>query len=231
MNLPFVLMKPDRIFFYLLTFVLVLIIFLAPSVGWRIRAFFGARPSGDVNALQAENLSLQAELAQYATVARELPQISNTYLPAMVYSRYPTNARNVFLINIGSREGVASGKAVVAAGASSSYVLIGRIQDVFEDTALVETIFDPGFRMPVRIGSHGYDALFIGGAYPKATSIAKNVPINVGDVVMSADPSLPYGLPLASVSGVAISSDALFQEATLNFAYDAGTLQAVLVEK
>ena len=224
-------MKPDRAFFYLLTLILAGVIVFAPSVGWRLRAFFAARPSGDVDALRAENLNLQAELAQYATVARELPRVPDAYLPAMIYSRYPTNARNEFLVNVGAREGVVPGKAVVAGGASSSYVLVGRIQDVFEDTASVETVFDPGFRVPVRIGSHGYDGLFIGGAYPKVASIAKNVPIGVGDVVVSADPSLPYGLPIASVAGVAISSDALFQEATLDFTYDAGALQAVLVEK
>ena len=146
----------------------------------------------------------------------------------MVFSRYPANFRNELLISVGASDGVATDTAVVIEPATSSYVLIGRIKNVFDHTSLVQTVFDSGFKMPVRIGPHGYDALFVGGAIPEATSIQKSSRLNVGDVVIAADKGVPYGLPMAEVSGVSISADNLFEQAPLDFGYDIGSVQAVL---
>jgi cell shape-determining protein MreC len=230
-------MKSQRLFFYLLTAILLLIIFFLPSLGWKIRAWLSPSAPQDANTLLTENVALKAQLAQYAAVARALPIVPQNYIPAVVYSRYPTNFRNELLVNAGSNEGVAAGRAVVIEAASSSpaieggYVFVGKVQAVFVNTALVSTVFDPGFRMPVRIGAKGYDALFAGGAEPEAMSILKSAAVAPGDIVVSADPAFPYGLAVAEVTNASLSSDNLFQEASLDFPYDINAIQAVLIEK
>jgi cell shape-determining protein MreC len=230
-------MKSSRIFFYVLTVILLLIIIFLPSIGWKLHSWLAPSIPQDNGGLAVENVALKAALAQYATVARALPDIPQNYIPAMVYSRYPTNFRSELLINAGTREGVTAGRAVVievatpASARAGLYVLIGKVQAAFGDTAVVQTVFDPAFRMPVRIGAKGYDALFAGGAAPKAASILKTASVQPGDVVSAADPALPYGLAVAEVAGVNISPDSLFQEAALNFQYDLNDIQAVLIQK
>ena len=149
----------------------------------------------------------------------------------MVYARYPVNARSEFLIDAGTQDGIGIGKAVVIEAATSSYVLIGRVQSVANDTAVVQTVFDSAFRMPVRVGPHGYDGLLVGGVNPVVTSISKNVAVQMGNVVESADASSTYGLPIAEVGSVGATSDNLFQGASLIFAYDINGIQTVLVAR
>jgi cell shape-determining protein MreC len=210
---------------------MVAIIVFVPQWGWSLRAMFSPSVHENTQDLVAEEESLKAQLAQYQVVAEQLPNSLPNYARAMVYSRYPTNFRNELLIDAGAHEGISVGKAVVIQAATSSYVLIGRIQSVSNDMAVVQTVFDPAFKMPVRVGSHGYDGLLIGGVSPRVASILKKVAVQAGDIVVSADTVLPYGLPVAEVSNVAISSDNLFQDASLNFAYDINGVQTVLIAK
>jgi len=75
------------------------------------------------------------------------------------------------------------------------------------------------------------DALLVGGAYPKATSIAKTAAIANGDIVYTAAPGIPYALPVGIVNATDTSADNLFQEASLSFAYDINGVETVLIEK
>lgn len=207
------------------------VIVFIPQWGWRLRAMLSPNVYENERELTAQNEVLKAQLAKYQVVAAQLPNDLPNYGRAMVFSRYPTNFRNELLIDAGAREGIATGKAVVIQVATSSFVLIGRIQSVSGETAVVQTVFDPAFKMPVRIGSHGYDGLLVGGVYPKIASILKNILVQKGDIVTSADSALPYGLPVAEIGAVSVSSDNLFQEAALDFAYDVNGVQTVLVAK
>ncbi len=202
------------------------LLFLRPWYGWTLRAWLAPLSTRDTDSagLAAANEALKAELAQVAKVAAELPQASPHYLRAMVYSRYPFNFKNELLLNVGSSEGVVTGHAVTFQG-----ILIGRVSRVFADTALVQTVFDSDFKLPVRIGAGGYDALIVGGAYPKAESIVKSAALHAGDVIYSAAPGLPYGLPVAEVVSTSTSPDNLFIQADLSFAYDLNTVQTVLI--
>ncbi len=216
----------DGWFLIICIVVLIALIFLAPQAGWRLRAWLSPAPDGgarDMN-LAATNQSLMAQLAQLQSVASELPNVPVGYRVAMVYSQYPFNFKNEILINAGAGEGVAAGKAVVFEG-----VLIGTVESVFPHAALVETVLDGNFKMPVRVGAKGYDALLVGGAAPRATSMLRNVAVMPGDIIYAAAPNVPYGLPIATIAATSTSHDNLFQEATLNFAYDMNNIQSVLV--
>ena len=93
------------------------------------------------------------------------------------------------ILDAGSTDGVAAGDAVTFGGN-----FVGLIQDVTAHSSVAETIFDPDFKMPVRIGTQGYDALLVGGSYPMAESIVKTATIAAGDVVYSAAPGIPYAI-------------------------------------
>ncbi len=225
--------RPNHIPVITLGVVLLALVIIVPSFGWRIRGFLS--PAQAVPASQdlaVQNESLKSALAQTAIMDAQLPHAPAGTVRAMVYSRYPLDFKNEMLINAGQSQGVALGKAVmIESPSSSAYVFVGRVVKVLADTAVVQTVFDPAFKMPVRVGTKGYDGLFVGGTYPKVVSIAKGATVNVGDVVYSADASVPYGLALAEVSGATVSSDNLFQEAQLVFAYDVNAAQTVVVAK
>ena len=207
---------------------LLFLIFFEPSYGWRLRQWLSPQnvSQADPNSVSAENVTLKAQLAELQAVQSEIPKAPQGYLRAMVYSRYPMNFKNEILVDAGADKGAAVGKAVLFGN-----IFIGKVTDVFPDSALVQTVFDGDFKMPVRVGSSGYDALLVGGVYPKAGSISKNASLTNGDVVITADPNFPYGLPIGVVRDVSISADNLFEEATINFAYDINSIQTVLIAK
>lgn len=218
--------KRDGWFFIVCVVLLIVLVFLAPKYGWQIRAWLGpqAAPLNNSAGLAAENESLAAQLAVLQGVAAQLPAASMGGTRAIVYSRYPLNFKNEILVNVGAQEGAVAGKAVTFQG-----IFIGSVEKTFPDTSLVRTVFDGTFKMPVRIGSAGYDALFVGGAAPHVTSIAKSAAVHPGDIVYTAAEGMPYGLPVAIVQSTSTSPDELFQEATLGFAYDVNTIQAVVL--
>lgn len=221
-------MKKRNWFLGVCIVILLFLIFFAPAYGWRLRQWLGAQHETqiDPNGLMAENLLLKAQLAELQVAQSQLPIAPTGTIRAMVYSRYPMNFRNEILVNAGADEGVAAGKAVFFGN-----IFIGKIEKVFKDSALVQTVFDSDFKMPVRVGSAGYDALLTGGADPTAGSIMKTAPVKSGDVIMSADPAFPYGAPVGMVRDVDISANNLFEEATIDFAYDINSIQTVAIQK
>jgi cell shape-determining protein MreC len=221
------MLRRQTLFFCIVIILLLVFIFFAPSYGWQIRNFLGPRGTSNdsVQALATQNEVLQAELAQYATVAAALPQVPAGTIRAMVYSRYPMNFKNEFLVNAGSENGVQVGHAVLFNG-----VLVGTVEKTFSNSALVMTVFDPRFKMPVRIGAGGIDGLLSGGTDPMATSIAKSAELAVGDIIYAAAPGISYAIPIGTVASVAPTPDNLFQEAPLNFAYDVNNVETVAIE-
>lgn len=220
--------------------VLAALIFFAPAYGWTIRAWLSPSAGGpggqngasaaasqaDDQTLAAENDALNAQLATLQVVASQLPTSTPSEIRAMVYSRYPMNFRNELLVNAGESAGVAQGATVIFQG-----MLIGQVKSVFPDSAVVQTIFDNSFKMPVRIGASGANGLLQGGSYPIVGSIASNAAIAPGDIVYSAAPGLPYALPVAQVISTSTSADSLFEQATLSFPYDVNNIETVLIMK
>jgi len=205
---------------------IVALIFFKPILGWELRGILSPSFPYDEKSSAQENQDLKAELAQLKIVKSQIPDKSPSYLRAMVYSRYPMNFKNEILVDVGDGDGVAEGKAAVF-----NKILIGKVLRVFGDTALVLTVFDSRFRSSVRIGDRGFSALFQGGSLPKAVLISQKAEIRPGDIVYSVSPDFPYGLAVGGVGGVMPSADKLFQEATINFAYDVNTIQTVLIAK
>ena len=207
---------------------LLIFIIFVPSYGWKVRQLFvvsNVMPSDNQNTA-AENETLKAELAREQTAQSELPVAPADSIRAMVYSRYPFNFKNELTVDTGANQGVASGSIVFFQG-----MLVGRVRAVWPDSASVQTIFDNGFKMPVRIGAKGYDGLLQGGLYPIVGSIAKSSIVNPGDIVYADSAGFPYGLPIGEVSATSTSADSLFQQASLTFVYDINSIQTVAIQK
>lgn len=214
--------------------ILAALIFFAPSYGWTLRAWLSPSPGGaaggaaasqaDSQTLATQNDALQAQLAELQVVASELPTSTAGEVRAMVYSRYPMNFRNELLVNAGTAQGVASGSAAIFQG-----MLIGQVKSAFAGSSLVQTVFDDSLKMPVRIGATGVNGLLQGGSDPTVGSIAEGSAVAPGDIVYSAAPGLPYGLPIATVAATGTSPDNLFEQASLSFPYDVNNIETVLI--
>lgn len=217
----------EQIGVWVLTILVVLLIFWSPSwsLSW-LRDYFWTAPSYNEPALLAENQVLKAEVAALAEVKRLL-DLSGTAggLPVVVLSRYPLNFKNRILIAAGANAGVAAGQAVIL----PERILIGRVINVFSNTSLVQTVFDPGFQAAVRVGGAGVEALLTGGGEPKLTFVPRDAELKSGDIVYTADPAFPYGLPVAEVGEIHLPEGELFREATLKFAYGINGLRAALL--
>jgi len=216
---------PQSWFLGIVIVLLLFFIFFMPSVGMRMRGLLGPRlgsATGDAQQLAAENVSLKAQIAEFAAIAGELPSSTFGTIPAVVYSNYPFNFKSEMTVDAGSLDGVVSGAAVLFQGD-----LVGVITGSSAHRSTAQTIFDPNFKLPVRIGAHGYDALLVGGSYPMIESIAKTATVAAGDVVYSAGSGMPYGVAVGTVDEVTLAPDNLFEEASLSFPYDIGTVQTV----
>jgi rod shape-determining protein MreC len=207
---------------------LLFFIFFMPSVGVALRAFLGpsSLPPAAGEQLLAENESLAAKLSMLTTVSDELPHRTPNTILAMVYSDYPFNFKDEITVDAGSADGVVAGDAVLFGGN-----LVGFVSGLSAHRSVVRTIFDPDFKLQVRIGTKGYDALLAGGSYPMAESIVKTATIVAGDVVYSAAPGAPYAVPVGTVENVSPAPDNLFAQATLSLPYHESEMQVVEIVK
>lgn len=222
-------MKRDQWFLALLALVLLLFTALDPEAGLSISRFFrGSAGSGtkELTRLALENAALKAEVVKLEDAKRQLSESSAGYVAALVYSRYPFNLRNEFLITAGKTQSLQGGEAVVF-----ERVLIGKIDRAFEDTSVVQTIFDERWQSSVRIGSQGVEALLLGGTTPKLTLIAKAARVASGDAVYSSASGFPYGLAIGEIKEIRLGEDQLFQEAAVKFPYDLGEIHAISVAR
>ncbi len=183
-------MQKSNWILFILVVVLALLIFFKPYYGWEVRRFLAPSPaaqSGNSGNLALENEKLKAELVRLENIKSQFPDRAPGFIGAMIYSRYPMNFKNELLINAGANDGVSANKAVVVAG-----VLIGKVSEVFDSAALVQTVFDSRFQTAVRVGQGGAQALLKGGAMPKLSLIPLDSGASAGDIVYSASPEFPH---------------------------------------
>jgi len=140
---------------------------------------------------------------------------------AKVYSAYPFADRSELMINAGSDRGLIVGQAVVKGN-----VLIGRIKEVKKRTSVVQTVFDPEFQIPVRIGEKEVDALYGGGMNPRLNLIDVAEPLPSGEMVISAADGIPYGLGMGHTTQV---KEGLLKEASIEPLFEVKDIRNVTV--
>ena len=228
--------------FLSLVIILLLVLIFAPSTTFykfKQELFSGQGTQINFsNGVVMENTMLKARLAELYSIQDKLPLRQTGVIPAFVYSRYPFNFKNEIMVNAGQKQGIVVGEAVVVSNSTSSldgrnqnFIFIGKVKNVFEDAALIQTVFDSGFRLAVRIGKAGIDSLLVGGVDPTLTLIPKNAEINSGEAVYSVGADFPYGIPMGEVGEIKLSHDNLFKEANILFPYDLSQVNLVLIFK
>ncbi len=224
-------MRKENLFllFLILT---VLLIFLYPFFGWKIRSLItvSVTQNPDYENLVLENESIKADLARLDALKKELPSYKGDFIQASVYSNYPFNFKSELLVNRGKKDGVKVGQPVVVFSVSSKPVLIGMVEKVFESDSLVKTVFDSRFQLSVRAGVAGINSLLKGGSNPKLTLIPKDSKIENGDVVYSVDSNYPFGLTVGIIRNFQLSSDQFFGEADLETGYNQNDIRIVSID-
>jgi cell shape-determining protein MreC len=222
----------ERWVFGILTAAVLTLALARPMTAWPLHSFWSSSgTSADQTAIELS--ALKAEVTVLGDLKTHLPT-RFTGTPAMIYVRYPFNFKDEVLVSAGSAKGVAVGdKVVVPAGEGKAEtgVLFGKVVQVFQDSALVQTLFDPDFQVGVRIGPAGEQALLKGGSEPLLTLIPKTAAVHGGEIVYAASRDYAYGLAIGSVNTVVPTRGGLLQEATLKFPYDISELRAVLITK
>ena len=223
-------MKRKHGFLWILILILLVFIFWKPQIGWQaksilVKGFWDSAREGGSNELVLENESLRTKLAIFEDIKDQLPNYSEKEIRAMVYASYPFNLKNEVLVGAGRNQGVEVGQAVVV----QDKVLLGRVEEVFKNTALVRTVLDNRWRSSARIGKKGIEGLLVGGSKPKLTLVSRDAAISLGDIVYNADSGFAYGLVLGEVLNVSLSRDKLFQEVDLGFGYDLGQVRTVII--
>jgi len=179
----------------------------------------GSRES-ELSRLREKNAELEAELVNLKIRNPEEPK---NYKEAKVYSSYPFFDKAEITINIGRESGAREGAPVLA----GQRILIGRIKTVYKRLSVVQTIFDPAFKIPARIGLEEVDALYLGGLAPRLSLVEDLSAVEVGEVVVSADKNFPYGLVLGRIMDVSKKND--LSEVRIKPIYEFKNLRNVLV--
>jgi rod shape-determining protein MreC len=194
---------------------------------WSLRAHSSLDLIAAGHDLARANAALTLQLQQDAAQADELRQLESLlHLPPAAQFRYEV-ARVVrrdqtawwqqLLIRKGRNDGLAPGQGVVFEGG-----VIGRIQEVFSSTAIVELATSPEFRVAANLNDDPRPVIFQGGEAPpfgtprgEVRDVAPDFTIPASNPVRLVTSSLggefPQGLTLGWVSQLAPGSDGLFQ--------------------
>ncbi len=184
---------------------------------------FSSALSGSNSGLLDELDQLRQENVSLKTMVLE----KNIMKPGTVavYSTYPFNSKKDIAIASGSLDGAREGSVVTW----GDKVLIGKITSVSADSSVVSTIFDSSWEMAVRIGSSQINALFKGGTTPKVTLIPRDKEVRTGDLVLTANKDLPYGLEVGKIKDLSDTPGTPFREATLETEVQLSDLRYVTI--
>lgn len=221
-------MRRDRWYLFLAIGIVIIFIILNSFSGLWTRKIFVREdsPRTERERLRTENEKLKADIALLEQVRNYMPRGSQNSIPAFVYSKYPFNLKNEILISIGEEQGVKVGQTVVFQG-----LFLGKVINVFDSSAVVQTIFDSRFALAAKVGEGAIDALLKGGDEPKLTLVVKNAQIKEGESIYSAAPGVPYGLPIGHVREYRMKEGDPFGEVLLRLNYSPAEINIVEVLK
>lgn len=181
--------------------------------------------ASEAGKLRLENESLKAIIASSSLEKKDLKINNLIYKEADVFSFYPFNSQKLIEINLGSDDGVVKSMAVAAA----PEMLLGQVVEVYQKYSVVRTVFDPDFKLAVRVGDSLEDALFQGGNSPIVNMISKKSRVGAGDSVYSAGSQFPYRLKLGVAGELSDVKGSFFQQAEVKFSYSLNDLKKVYV--
>ena len=142
-----------------------------------------------------------------------------------VYSAYPFNNRGEVAIAAGANLGIKVGDVITY----GDNILVGKVTKVFESYSTLITIFDPSWKISVRVGEHEVDALMQGGNELTITLIPQEAEIRDGDLVITASGEFPYGLGVGVLKNIKSAPGNAFKEAILEPSFQLKQLKDVSI--
>jgi rod shape-determining protein MreC len=189
---------------------------------------------GENQSLVSENAYLH-DLENENKMLREqlniLPRDQYNLVASSVVSQDPNGLGNWMEIDRGKKDGIAEGMAVIV----SKGVLIGRVQEVSEDSARVILLTNPKSTVNVATVESGAKGVVKGeyGLGMIFDMILQTDSVQTGNNVITSGigGEIPRGLYVGSVQEVHPSDDHLFQQATVISPIQSSKLQMVFVIK
>ncbi|OGM94010.1 hypothetical protein A2524_01830 [Candidatus Wolfebacteria bacterium RIFOXYD12_FULL_48_21] len=175
--------------------------------------------------LQNENLKAQLQRAKDGVVAPVGTPDGHSQTEARIFSTYPFNMKDTITVDRGAADGIVS---TMIATVSDS-ILLGQVVGVEEHSAVVRTIFDSHWQLPVKIGSDHINGLFEGGNDPKVILVEQS--IKVGDGVFSAAKEFPMGIKIGEIKEIKEDAGGIFKEATIRTPYAIGDIATVYLSQ
>lgn len=201
----------------------------------------------EVMRLESENRSLVMENARLLSIinkedflkneAKAIENSKNEFIKANVVNSDVNYLTKNFTIDKGKKDGINKNDIILQAIGDSRYYtgLVGKVTEVFETTARVETINnqanDVSF-INTRSGDYGvidkFTSRTIQGYMLDVESEAKN-----SDVLMTSGLGgvYPYGIYIGTISNVSMSQDSLRKNITVDSPVDFSHIYRVLVLK
>lgn len=177
-----------------------------------------------------ELLDFKSENPTYSLVGADIVERGSDIFPRSKVVGEDTNPYlRYFIINVGSRDGVAVGMPVVTSGAA----MVGRIAQVTPHLSYVQLLNDPsstvaalfqGSRISGMVAGREDGSLVMTGILPDEEIMENEIAITSG-----VGGLLPRGLLLGQVEDVSYQEAALFQEVLLRPVLDFRRLEVVVV--
>lgn len=171
--------------------------------------------------LQNENLKAQLQRANEETLAPADAHDQRAWIEARIFSTYPFNMKDVITVDQGSEDGVVPEMIATV----SDSILLGQVVGVDEHSAVVRTIFDSHWQLPVKIGPDHVNGLFEGGNDPKVILVEEA--IKEGDGVFSAAKEFPMGIKIGEIKEIKEDAGGIFKEATIRTPYAIGDISVI----
>ena len=116
-----------------------------------------------LEALELEKLTLVAQALELKRIEKQLkfkPSFYKDLITVKAIGRSPNSWHKQLIINKGLKDGIE-----VGAGVISNKAVLGQVEKVSNETAVVKLAQDPSFRMGIKISSTG-ELGVLNGAYP-----------------------------------------------------------------
>src|SRR4030042_3723564 len=191
--------------------------------------------------LVGENQQLLAEIANLKDIKGEnellrkeinlVPRKKYDLEASFVIAQDSLGSTGMFLIDKGRNKGIEEGMAVVV----SNGILVGKVSEVFSDTARVTLITDQSSAVNGEISGSGARGI-VKGTYGLGVAldmISQAEVVQEGDTVITSGlgGDDPRGLYIGKIGEVGQSTDKLFQQATIFSLADLTSLRVVFVVK
>ncbi len=203
-------------------FLIILIIIIAGTAYFADFFIKKEREKTENISLKQENRQLLAQIQKNHLFITDKNETDN-FRAVRVFSTYPFNIKNTITISGGKNDGIEENMTATL----GQDIFIGKVSKVFDDYSIVQTVFDPSWQMPVRIGISEVDGLLEGGNEPRVSLIEKSKPCIIGDVVYSASKDFSYGLKIGEVFSIKENPGGVFKEAVLKIPFNISELREI----